>query len=368
MMQNEALKYQIALTLLPGVGDVLAKSLLAYCGSAEAVFKQNKGHLLKIPEIGPVTAKAILSHAVFARAEEEVDFMEKEGVTPLFFTDAAYPQRLKQCSDSPVMIYYKGNADLNNTKVLAVVGTRNATEYGKMACEQLVAELAPFDVLVVSGLAYGIDLCAHKTALTAGLPTVGVLGHGLDTLYPAIHRSVAKKMQVQGGLLTEYMSQTKPNPENFPARNRIVAGMADAIVVVEAAVKGGALITADIGNSYDREIFAIPGRVNDLYSAGCNALIKTNKAILAESAADIAYHLGWDLSGEQVKPKQAKLLLSLSAEEQLLVDVLQQEPTVGMDTISYRTKMPVHKVAALLLDMEFNGLVKALPGKMFQLA
>lgn len=367
MKQEEVLKYQIALTLLPGVGDVLAKALLSYFGSAEAVFAQKKEHLIKVPDIGPITANAILSHHVFKRAEEEVAYILHQGITPLFYTESIYPQRLRHCQDAPTMLYYKGNADLNNSKVIAVVGTRNATEYGKLACEQLVDELSAFNVLIVSGLAYGIDHSAHKSAIAHNTPTVAVLGHGLDSMYPATHRSMALKMQENGGLLTDFMSGTKASPENFPSRNRIVAGMVDAIVVVEAAEKGGALITAEIGNSYNREIFAIPGRVNDPYSVGCNALIKTNKAILAERAADIAYHLGWDLEGASVVPKQAKLLVSLTADEQQLVDILQQESAVAMDTLSLRSKMPVYKVATLLLDLEFNGVVKALPGKLFQL-
>jgi DNA processing protein len=246
---DEILKYRIALTLLPGVGAVNAKTLVSYCGSVEAVFKQKKSLLEKIPNIGPLTSESILKQDVFDRAEKEIAFIHKNKITPLFYLDAEYPSRLKNCDDSPALLYFKGNADLNVQKVIAIVGTRNSTQYGKRVCENLIEGFAAFNITVISGLAYGIDITAHKLALKNNLPTVGVLAHGLDRIYPGIHSDTAEKMLDNGGLITEFMSETKPYRENFPSRNRIVAGMVDAVIVVESALKGGALITAEIANS-----------------------------------------------------------------------------------------------------------------------
>ena len=284
-MNTETLKYQIALTLIPGVGDVLAKNLISYCGSAEEVFKQKKAQLFKIPDIGPVIAESIVKFNSFKRAEEEIKFIEKYKIQPLFYLDKTYPERLKQCYDSPPLLYYKGNVELNQTKILAIVGTRKASDYGKAITEEIISGLSQEGILIISGLAYGIDIYAHKAALKNNLNTIGVVGHGLDTIYPAIHKPVAEKMINQGGILTEFMSKTKMSPENFPARNRIVAGISDAVLIVEAAEKGGALITAEIANSYNRDVFAIPGRSIDTVSRGCNYLIKSNKAALVESHA-----------------------------------------------------------------------------------
>ncbi|NTW34420.1 MAG: DNA-protecting protein DprA, partial [Bacteroidetes bacterium] len=236
------LLYKIGITLIPGVGDVNAKKIIAYCGGADAVFKEKKKALLKIPGVGITLSESIVKNDVLSRAEKEIKFIEKYKITPLFFLDKQYPERLKHCADSPVMLYYKGNADLNVPKVLGVVGTRNATEYGKEICRSIIEGLSDYNVQVVSGLAYGIDVHAHKTALDFGLDTIGVLGHSLDRLYPAVHRTTAEKMITQGGLLTDFISETKFKPENFPKRNRIVAGMCDALIVVEASIKGGALI------------------------------------------------------------------------------------------------------------------------------
>jgi DNA processing protein len=369
-MHQTDLKYKIALTLIPGVGDVLAKNLVSYCGSAEAIFKEKKALLLKIPEIGPVTAESIIKHKVFDRAEEEIDFIDKYTIQPLFYLDKNYPNRLKQCADAPVMLYYKGNADLNSTKIISIVGTRNATDYGKEFTEKLVADLVKHDVLIVSGLAYGIDICAHKACVKNSVPTVGVLAHGLDRLYPALHKSTAKHMVDNGGLLTEFMSNTNPDRENFPKRNRIVAGIADALVVVESKAQGGSLITADIANSYNRDVFAVPGGVNDIYSEGCNKLIKSNKAALIESALDIEYILNW-VKKEEGKKKaqtQKQLFIELSADEQLLVNLIDKHDSIAIDMICANVNLPVSKIASALLNLEFSGMVKTLPGKMYRMA
>jgi DNA processing protein len=363
---EEELKHRIALTLIPGIGDVLGKKLVAYCGSVEAVFRQKKAALLKIPGIGEFFANAVRRHNVFGRAETEIRFMEKAGIKPLFYLDEEYPQRLKHCPDSPLMLYYKGNADLNKPKSIAIVGTRNPTEYGKERCEELIASIAPLDVLVLSGLAYGIDICAHRACMKQGLETVGVLAHGLDAIYPNVHKAVAEKMLENGGLLTDYPGGTKPDKENFPRRNRIVAGICEALVVVESAIDGGSMISAEIANSYSRDVFAFPGRSGDTYSAGCNRLIRDNKAGLIEGGADLMRMLNWE-EKKAKQPRQQQLFITLSREEESIVDTLRENGNVHIDEITAMASLPARKVSSHLLNLEFAGVVKSLPGKMYRL-
>ncbi|MCE3279487.1 MAG: protecting protein DprA [Bacteroidetes bacterium] len=363
---NDNLKYQIALTLIHNIGDVLAKRLVSYCGSVEAVFKEKRATLEKVPGVGSIYASAVINQDVFKRADEEIKFIEKNEITPIFYLDAAYPKRLTHCEDSPVMLYMKGEADLNDKKIISIVGTREATDYGKALCEKLVSDLAVFNPLIVSGLAYGIDICAHKAALDNGLKTIGVFAHGLDKVYPAVHKPTAERMMQQGGLLSDFTSKTKPDRENFPRRNRIVAGMADATIVVESKKDGGSLITADIANSYSRDVFAFPGKVGDETSEGCNNIIKQNKAALIQSAADIVYIMGWEHIKKKNAPVQKQLFLELKPEEEILVEIL-KEKTVNIDDICLIAKMPMSKVSSLLLTMEFSGIVRSLPGKMYKL-
>jgi DNA processing protein len=368
IITEENLKHKIALTLIPGVGNVIARNLVSYCGSVEGVFKESKKHLEKIPDVGPVTAEAIKNHRDFEKAENECLFIEKYNVTPLFYLDKNYPVRLKNCSDAPVMLYYKGNADLNSKRIVAIVGSRSATEYGKTITEKMIADLKNSNAIIVSGLAYGIDVCAHKAALKNEMETVGVLAHGLDRVYPGLHRSIAEKMIEHGGLLTEYLTETNPDKENFPQRNRIVAGISDAVVVIEAAKKGGALITAEIANTYNRDVFAVPGRLNDTFSEGCNHLIKTNKAALIETSKDIEYIMGWEeKQSKKVKNAQRNLFVELNAEEKSLVDLINQNGSMDIDTICSNITLPVSKVSATLLNLEFKGMVKSLPGKVYEL-
>ena len=365
---DELLKYKIGITLIPGIGDILAKNLISYCGSIEGVFKEKKAKLQKIPGIGLVLADAIRNHNVLERAEEEMKFIQKYKITPLFYLDENYPQRLKHCADSPVMLYYKGQADLNSKRIVSIVGTRNVTLYGKKICNDLVEGLADHEVLVVSGLAYGVDICAHKAALTTNLPTVGVLAHGLDKIYPSVHRSTAEKMLSKGGLLTEFLSKTQPDRENFPKRNRIVAGMADATIVIESKSEGGSLITADIANSYSRDVFAFPGKVDDEHSVGCNQLIKNNKAALIESAADVLRLMGWEKQKKRQNSVQQKsLFLNLSPDEEIVVTLLRERTTIAIDELCYAAKLNMSKVSLLLLNLELTGVVKSLPGKVYSL-
>ncbi|MEI8201901.1 MAG: DNA-processing protein DprA [Bacteroidota bacterium] len=365
-MTNRLL-YQIALTQLSNIGNITAKKLVSYCGGVESVFEESKANLLKIPGISRVLVEGILkNNEALKRAEEEIRFIEKYAIETLFYLDNDYPLRLKQCNDSPIMLYAKGHARLNNTKVLSIVGTRNATDYGKHLCQQLIRDLAPMDVLVVSGLAYGIDSAAHKAALDAGLETVAVLGHGLDMIYPAQNRPLAEKIVNQGCLLTEFLSKTKPDRENFPQRNRIVAGMADAVIVIEAGRKGGALITADIATSYNRDVFAIPGRVNDAFSMGCNDLIKANKAALISSAEDVIYSMQWDVQPGKT-PKQRSMFIVFSLEEQKIVDLLNENKEMGIDDLCIQSGLKPGKAAEALLNLEFENVVRSHPGNRYSL-
>ncbi len=360
------LLYKIGITLIPGVGDVNGKKLISYCGSPEAVFREKRKALMKIPGIGEATVTSILSQKVLERAEKEIAFIEKYKIKPLYYTDKEYPSRLKHCIDSPILLYYKGNADLNAEKVVGIVGTRRATEYGKESCKKIVEGLADLNVLIVSGLAYGIDTCSHKAALKNELDTVGIVAHGLDRIYPYDNKSLAKKMQNHGGILTEFMSETNPDRENFPQRNRIIAGMVDALIVVESAKKGGALITADIANSYNRDVFAVPGNVTNKFSEGCNLFIKTNRAALIQSADDIKYVMRWEPESK-MPPKQRKLFIELTDDEQKIVDILKEMEQAGIDHLVSGSQLTPSKVASALLNLEFEGIVKSLPGKIYKI-
>ena len=367
MLQAD-LQYKIGITLIPGVGDVNAKKLIAYCGGVEAVFKEKQKALLKIPGIGSSVAESIIKSDVLSHAEKEINFIEKNEVKPLFYLDKEYPERLKHCTDSPVMLYYKGNCDLNSEKIVGIVGTRSATEYGKEVCNKIVEELAPLNVVIISGLAYGIDVHAHKAALKCGLNTVGVLGHGFDMMYPSVHLGISQKMINQGGLLTDYISKSKLAAENFPMRNRIVAGMIDALIVIEASIKGGALITADIANSYNRDVFAVPGRIGDTYSEGCNNLVKQNKAAIITSAKDLIYIMAWEAKeNKKATNVQKQLFVELSEDEKKVVEVLNGAGSISVDMISVKAGLRASKSASVLLNLELNGIIKSLPGKKYQL-
>ncbi|MEI7980557.1 MAG: DNA-processing protein DprA [Bacteroidota bacterium] len=366
-MAEENLIYQIALTLIPGVGDVLGKKLVSVFGSAERVFREPWKALPKMGRVGNLIALAVKNKEILLRAEREAMFVARYGITPLYFQDKQYPQRLKHCYDSPVLLFYKGTADLNVPRIVGVVGTRSATAYGKTVTQQLIGDLVSQQILIVSGLAYGIDGCAHRVSLDLGLNTVGVLGHGLDRIYPCLHKSLAERMLTQGGLVSEFLSGSKPDRENFPRRNRIIAGLCDAIIVVEAATKGGALITADIANSYNRDVFAVPGRMNDLYSEGTNYLIRTNRAALIQKAGDLEYLMGWKQDRAVPKVIQRKIFQELTPEEDQIVNLMQDQGQVSIDEITIRTGLAMSIVSSALLNLEFEGVVKCLPGKVYLL-
>ncbi len=361
------LQHKIALGIIPHIGDINARKLVSYFGDVEAVFREPYQSLVKIPGIGTGLARFICERSYLSIAEKEAEYVIKNNIRTFFYLDNDYPYRLRQCDDSPVVFYFTGNCDLNSSKILSVVGTRNATVRGKELCEKIVSGLAGGhpDLIIVSGLAYGIDICAHKSALSNNLQTIGVLGHGLKTIYPGIHRSTARSMIEKGGLLTDFMSETLPERNNFLKRNRIIAGISDATLVVESGIKGGALITADMANSYNRDVFAVPGRPDDQWSAGCNSLIKTNKAALAETAEDIESFLRWKPEKSKA-PVQRSLFSELDDSEKGIYELIMKEGELNIDTICRSLEIPISKLSPLLLQMEFKGIVKCYPGNLYR--
>jgi DNA processing protein len=363
--ENDLL-YKIALTLIPNIGPVLARNLVSYRGGVEKIFNATKQQLVKVPGIGEKTADEILKFKDFKRAEKEVNFIHKNKITTLFYLDDNYPWRLKNSPDAPILLYFKGNANLNAERQVAIVGTRSATDYGKSFCEKLVEDLKKYNVTVLSGLAFGIDIFAHRTAVKNEMCTIGVVAHGLDDIYPGQHRNVAAQMIKNGGILTEYLTDTKADRENFPMRNRIIAGLADAVVVVETATKGGSMITAEIGYSYNKDIFALPGDITNEKSRGCNFLIKTNKAALLESADELAFNMGW-IDTLKKPVSQKKLFVDLSENEKTIVDLLQAAQQLPIDELTLQSRMSASVLASALLELELKSVVRSLPGKMYTL-
>ncbi|MGB3006143.1 MAG: DNA-processing protein DprA [Chitinophagaceae bacterium] len=366
---HSELIYQLSLTMVPNIGPVQAKILLQQC-DAEEIFHAKKSFLEKIEGIGPVRADSIKRFDGFYRAEEEIKFIEKYKIKPLFLTDAAYPKRLLNCYDSPTMLFYKGEADLNTSKTIAIIGTRKHTEYAKQVTEKLVKELTSNNISIISGLAFGVDAIAHKAAIKNQLPTVGVLAHGLDQLYPAEHAGLAKDMiKHHGGLLTEFRSKTKPDKHNFPTRNRIVAGMSDATIVIETDRKGGSMITAELANGYNKDVFAVPGRVSDTKSSGCNYLIKSNKAMLLTDAKELLEVMGWEKRTRKSESKvQKQLFIELSADEKNIVNILKEKKSVSIDEINLKSGLSSSAVAAAILNLELQNVIVSLPGKLYQLS
>ena len=359
--------YQISLSFIPNIGDVHAKALVNYFGDAKSIYKAKKKELEDIEGIGSVRAKCIKEFTNFKLAEDEIAFIEKYKITPLFITDKNYPQRLLNCYDSPLILYYRGNADLNTAKIISIVGTRNNNDYGKSVCEKIITDLADQNILIVSGLAFGIDSIAHKSALKNNLKTIGVLGHGLDRIYPSQNKMLAKQMIESGGLLTDFKSGTNPDRQNFPKRNRIVAGMSDAVLVIESGLKGGSLITAELANGYNRDVFAVPGRISDIKNEGCNYLIKNNKAALITSADDLLENMQWKEKKVSAK-KQRELFIELTANEKIIINILQQQPHVHIDEVFIKSGLNSSAVASALLTLEMQGVVNSMPGKLYKIS
>lgn len=364
-MKDEII-YQLALSMVPGIGPVTATHLLKHFGQASNIFNASVDELQSVSGCGKAVMLAVKGFKDFHLADKELAFMQKWDIKCLFINDASYPQRLKQCHDAPVVLFTKGKLFTEHQRIIAVVGSRHMTSYGADRCRELIRELTPLNPLIISGLAYGVDACAHRAALEAGLPTAAILGHGLDRVYPAIHRKLAGNIIDNGFLMSEFPSGSTPGKDHFPRRNRIIAGLCDAVIVVEAALTGGALITANLANSYNRDVFAIPGRTTDKYSQGCNKLIRINKAHLLESAANISYIMNWDYD-HPPKNKQQTLFVVLSEEEKQMVGFIRTQTNPSIDSIVRGTGLNLSACTSILLGLEFKGVVRPLPGKRFQL-
>lgn len=364
---DRELVYQLSLSQVPHIGNVHAKQLCDIFGSASEVFNAPLHELEKVENIGEIKARSIKNFRDFGRAEKEVIFIEKYGIKPLFLTDSDYPQRLLNCFDPPAMLFYKGTADLNASRIVAIVGTRNNTEYGRYFSEKLVKALADADAVIISGLAFGIDTIAHKCSLKYGIPTVGVVGHGLDTIYPQENTNLAKQMIKNGGLLTEFRSNTKPDKHNFPSRNRVVAGLSDATVVIESGLKGGSNITANLAWGYNRDVFAVPGRSTDAKSEGCNRLIRDNKAILLHEPEHLISTMGWDEPEKKKRILQKKLFMEINDAEEKIMELLRKNEDASIDELNFKSGFSASSIASAVLNLEMQGILKVLPGKRFRL-
>jgi len=364
-MTEQDLFYLLSLKRIDGVGDIMAKKLLTHCGSAEAVFKTKTSQLAAIDGVGSMLMKSLKDKSVFEKANLELEFIKSNDINAVYFQEEKYPDRLKHCIDGPLLLFTSGNIDLKNRKIITIVGTRQITSYGTEFCRKLIEDIAPLDPIIVSGFAYGVDIVAHQLAMEYNLQTIGVLAHGLNQIYPKMHKKYVAKVEENGGFMTEFWSTSNPDKENFVRRNRIVAGMSEATIVIESADRGGSLITANMANDYNRDVFAVPGRVTDKYSQGCNNLIKTQKANVLTSAADLVYILNWDIQKE-TKPVQKQLFVTLEDDEQKVYDYLLKTGKELMDIIALRCDFPIYKISGMLLNMELKGVVRPLPGKMFE--
>ncbi|RAR49767.1 DNA-processing protein DprA [Flavobacterium lacus] len=365
-MTRTELFYTLALLQVEGVGDIVAKKLIHHCGSAENVFQTKKSKLASIDGIGEVLLKKLANQTIFKLAEQEIKFIESQNIAFSSFLDPEYPERLKQCIDGPTVLFSSGEIDLQSKRIISIVGTRQITSYGIDFCKKLIEDLSPLNPVIVSGFAYGVDIVAHQVAMENNLQTIGVLAHGLNQIYPKIHKKHVSKMEKNGGFFTEFWSSSNPDKENFVRRNRIVAGISEATIVIESAERGGSLITATLANDYNRDVFAVPGRTSDKYSLGCNNLIKTQRAHLLSSAADLIYILNWELETKPTKSVQKQLFVSLEEEEQKVYDYLLKKGKELMDIIALECDFPIYKLSSILLNMEIKGVIRPLPGKLFE--
>lgn len=365
-MHEEELFYLLALQKVELVGDIVAKKLLNHFGNAKEVFQSKASKLGSIDGIGSILIRNLKDKSVFEKAEKELQFIKENHIDTLFYQDENYPDKLKHCIDGPVLLFSSGNIDFKNRKIISIVGTRQITSYGMECCKKLIADLAPLNPIIVSGFAYGVDIVAHQAAMENNLQTIGVVAHGLNQIYPKVHTKYVAKMEENGGFLTDFWSSSNPDKENFVKRNRIVAGMSEATIVIESADKGGSLITSNMAVDYNRDVFAFPGRATDKYSQGCNNLIKTQKANLLTSAADLIYMLNWDLDSEKSKPVQKQLFVELDNDEQKIYDYLLKSGKELLDIIALDCEFPVYRISSMLLNMELKGVIRPLPGKLFE--
>lgn len=367
-MKEEKLLAVLRLQKSKAIGDILAKKLIVNVGDVTQIFKEKSTTLQKINGIGNHAIKHLLDSKNILEAEQELAYIKKNNIAYTYFLEDDYPKNLHNCIDSPILFFKDGNINFNNDKIISIVGTRNMSSYGRDFCTKLIEDLAGFNPIIVSGFAYGVDICAHKAAIKNNLQTIAVLAHGFEQIYPKVHKKYINQVNENGGFLTEFWSEEQPLRENFLKRNRIVAGISKATIIIESASKGGSLVTADIANSYDRDVFALPGRVTDVFSKGCNSLIKNNQANVLTSANDIIKMLNWDFSEQAKKPIQRQLFVELNFEEQILYDYLLKNGKQLLDIIALECNIPLFQLSAILLKMELKGITKPLPGKMFELA
>ena len=365
LMNTTNLLYTLALQKAANIGDITAKKLLQHCGSAENIFKEKESLLQKINGIGSYSCKALKDKKLLIEAEKELNYINNNTIKHWYYQDDEYPKRLKHCVDGPILLFYSGNINLEQQHIISIVGTRNITNNGKRMCEEIVEELSLLNPIVVSGFAYGTDITAHKAAIKNNLQTVACLAHGLNQIYPKTHKQYMRDVEAHGGFITEFWSSSKPDRENFIKRNRIIAGLSEATLVIESAEKGGSLVTADIANSYNREVFALPGRADDKLSVGTNNLIKLQRAQLVSSAADIAFMLNWDVK-QSKKPIQPQLFVDLNPEEEKIITFLKNKELVGLDRIAKQCDLPIFQTSSTLLNLELKGLVRPHPGKQFE--
>jgi len=356
----------LRLQSIPNIGDVTAKKLIVHCGNPIAVFENKKQHLLQIDGIGMHTIKNLYDVRYLQEATLEYKYIIDNNIDFVYFMEDDYPEQLKHAIDSPILLFKRGNIAIKRKKLISVVGTRNITSYGTAFCEKFIEEIAPLNPVIVSGFAYGVDICIQKLAIKYGLQTIGCLAHGLNQIYPKVHAKYVAEVEKNGGFFTEFKSTSTPERENFLKRNRIIAGLSEATIVIESAEKGGSLVTADIANSYNKDVFAVPGRAGDKYSIGCNNLIKQQKAHMLTSAADLIYMLGWQLEAKEQKPIQKQLFVNLDETETIIYTYLQKAGKQLLDSIALECKLPIFKVSSVLLTMEMKGVIRPLPGKLFE--
>ncbi|MFD2551631.1 DNA-processing protein DprA [Bizionia sediminis] len=366
-MTENKLLHILALQHAAFIGDIKAKKLIQHCGSVEAIFKENKSHLLLIEGIGTNTIKDLHNKNHFKAAEAEMHFILENNISCLYFQNPDYPKRLTQCIDSPILLFKVGQMDLTNPRVISIVGARKVTSAGMAFCNKLVEELAPFNPVIVSGFAFGTDITAQKAAIKHELQTIGCLAHGFNQIYPKTHKKYMVDVEKNGGFFTDFWSSAPFERTNFLKRNRVIAGLSQATIVIESAEKGGSLVTADIANSYNRDVFAVPGRTTDSQSVGCNNLIKFQKAHLLSNPLDIPYMLNWELEPKQKPSVQKQLFVTLEPDEQVVFDYLQTKTREELDKIAIDCQLPTYKVASLLLNMELKGIIRPLPGKLFEI-
>ncbi|MBQ4820150.1 DNA-processing protein DprA [Aquimarina sp. MMG016] len=356
----------LTLKKVPNLGDSSIKKLIREVGSAEGVLNEKPANLLKIDGIGSIKIKELHNPDHHKSAENELKFIEQNNINYLIYDQADYPDKLKHCIDSPIVLFSTGNIDLKNQRILSIVGTRKVTSYGVQFCEELIETIVPLNPVIVSGFAYGVDITAHRAAVKHNLQTIGCLAHGLNQIYPKVHKKYVAQVEENGGFFTDFWSTDTFDRKNFLGRNRIIAGLSEATVVIESADKGGSLVTAEIANSYNRDVFAVPGRAQDPFSKGCNTLIKTQRAHMLTSAADLIYMLNWELEEKKQPLVQKKLFVELDAEEKKIWKFLNDNGKELLDVIALQCHIPTFKVASILLNMELKGVIKPLPGKLFE--